>query len=108
MEDIYGSGVPIPRQIVNAYNVFKEDLSYRFINVPFTDILDANTLKCDGSEGRAALFCDVGVPGLNCQIVAGNQGRGDPCTCTYPATRGPFGFFPGGQLFGRQRTANSF
>ncbi|KZN44722.1 hypothetical protein [Pseudoalteromonas luteoviolacea] len=108
LERLYHSGIPIPHQMVNAYNVFKEDLSFRTINIPFSDIWNANTLACDGSEGKAALFCDVGVRGLNCQITDGSQAQGARCACTYPASYGPFGYFQGGTLYGIQRTANSF
>ncbi len=108
LESIYNSGVPVPHQIVNAYNVFKEHKSYRFVNVSFEDLWDAKTVSCDGTEGIPALFCDVNMGKMNCEVSMGLRMEGARCFCDYPAMQTPMGFFPGRRLFGNMKTANEF
>lgn len=83
-------------------------MPYRQLNVSFKDLWNANTVKCDGSEGKSILFCDVNMGRHNCEISTGLEMEGAPCFCDYLAINGPNGFFPGGRRFGRQKTANEF
>lgn len=106
LEDIRNSGTPVPRAIINAYNIFKEDLQFRSLNVSLSDILDATTLSCTGEEGKAALFCDIGAGPYNCEISQGNAQRNAPCFCDMPFV--PQLRLQQGRYFGEQKTANSF
>ena len=113
LEDIHILGIPVPHQIQNAYNVFKEDMIYRAINISFKDIWNANTVSCDGKEGIPALFCDVRMGPYNCEISMGMEWYGEKCFCRYPPFYPPLltpsGYFYGGiTLYGTQRTANDF
>ncbi len=66
-------GVPVPRQMSNAYNFFHDNLPYRQVWVSVSDLFDARNLDCRGTEGRAAEFCQC--PGFWYQT------DGNPCVC---------------------------
>lgn len=106
LESIRASGVPVPRAIINAYNVFKEDLRFRSVNITIKDLWDASNLSCDGSEGRPALFCDTGMGPYNCEMASGVVREGSNCFCVYPPS--PINGFQGGRRVGSQKTANEF
>ena len=108
LERLNISGVPAPHQIINAYNVFKDKKPFREINVSLQDMWNVKTTSCDGRDGVPTIFCDVGMGRDNCEISMGKVDEGERCFCDYPAFYGQRGFFRGGRLWGKQRTASHF
>ena len=112
VEELGGQGVPAPRQLINAYNFFKESLPYRSIRITGEDIVNAMTLSCAGGDGTPAYFCDVGLGRHNCQITMGFRGEGEPCFCYFPVgIRDPWGGVfvpPGARPMGYMTTADDF
>lgn len=82
LESIANHGVPVPRQISNAYNVFRDNLPYRSIFVSWGDLFDATNLDCRGIEGKAATFCNCGNYWY--------QTDGQQCICQGPPVFDPY------------------
>ncbi|MBF0383145.1 MAG: hypothetical protein HQL69_19155 [Magnetococcales bacterium] len=101
-------GIPAPHQMINAYNYFKKHKPYRQFFVTFDDLWDASNVDCRGNQGLPTLFCNVGRGRDNCEISMGYKGKGVTCSCTYPNIQGPYGWIPGGTLYGRQKIADDF
>ena len=112
LEELSIGGVPAPHEMVNAYNLFKDNKPYRQFYIDLWDILDATGLDCEGGEGEPTLFCDVGFGGYNCEISGQFGWEGAQCYCDYP--QGVFDQFTGfllvspGRYPGFMRTADFF